>query len=168
MHLRKTWLTAAPPAAALPQQVQARRLAADDAAALGRLMWLAFRGGADDEYSGPGDADADAASTLAGRWGPVAWQASLAAERASALVSAVIIVLDDEHEDRPLLAFAVTDPAWQCRGIGRWLIEESIHRLDTHGVKEPHPAVTRCNPAVVLYQQLGFRVVPSNAAEHDR
>ena len=124
-------------------------------------MWLAFQGSADDEYSAPGDAEADAAGALAGRWGPVVWQASLAAELDCAVVSAVIIVLDDAHQDRPLLAFAMTDPACQRRGIGRWLIEESIRRLDGIGVKELHLAVTRSNPAFALYQRLGFEVVPA-------
>jgi GNAT superfamily N-acetyltransferase len=128
-------------------------------------MWLAFRGGVDDEYSGPGDADADAAGALAGRWGPVVWQASLAAELESALVAAVIIVLDDAHEGLPLLAFVMTDPVFQRRGIGQRLIGESIHRLDATGVKGLHLAVTRGNPAFGLYQRLGFEVVPGRRSE---
>lgn len=80
VHMRRAWIVAEPSAVALPGQVRVRALRAADEAALGRLMWLAFRGGVDDEYSGPGDADADAAGALAGRWGPVVWQASLAAE----------------------------------------------------------------------------------------
>ena len=160
VHMRKAWMTAGSPAGALPGRVRARALTAADEVALGRLMWVAYRGSVDDEYSGPGDADADAAAALAGRWGPVVWQASLAAELESAVVSAVIIVLDDAHQGLPLLAFALTDPACQRRGIGRWLIEESMHRLDVIGVKELHLAVTRGNPAAALYQRLGFEVVP--------
>jgi ribosomal protein S18 acetylase RimI-like enzyme len=125
-------------------------------------MWLAFQGSTDGEYGAPGDADADASAALAGRWGPVVWQASLAAELDSALVSAVIVVLDDAHEGLPLLAFAMTDPACQRRGMGRWLIGESVRRLDVIGVKELHLAVTRGNPAFALYQRLGFEVVPGS------
>jgi GNAT superfamily N-acetyltransferase len=161
--MRKAWIMAEPPAVALPGQVRVRALRVADEAALGRLMWLAFRGGMDDDYSGPGDADADAAGVLAGGWGPVVWQASLAAEVGSVLVAAVIIVLDDAHEGLPLLAFAITDPAFQRRGIGQRLIEEGIHRLDATGVKELHLAVTRGNPAFALYQRLGFDVVPGRA-----
>lgn len=127
-------------------------------------MWLAFQGSADDEYNGPGDAGAEASATLAGRWGPVVWQASLAAEVKSALIAAVIIVLDDAHERLPLLAFAVTDPACQRRGIGRWLIEDSMHRLDLIGTKELHLAVIPGNPAMALYQRLGFVLVPGSQA----
>jgi GNAT superfamily N-acetyltransferase len=82
--------------------------------------------------------DADAAGALAGRWGPVVWQASLAAELDLAIVSAVIVVLDDAHEGLPLLAFAMTDPACQRRGIGRWLIEESMrHRRGSSHADQP-------------------------------
>ncbi|HUY46539.1 MAG TPA: GNAT family N-acetyltransferase [Streptosporangiaceae bacterium] len=112
----------------------------------------------------PADADADAAGALAGRWGPVVWQASLAAELDSVLISALIIVLDNAHQDLPLLAFAMTDPAWQRRRIGQRLIQESIHRLDGIGVKELHLAVTRGNPAFALYHRLGFKVLPVRQA----
>src|SRR5258708_7055127 len=164
LHMRKAWVTAEPPAAVVPASVRVRALSEADESALGRLMWLAFRGGVDDEYSAPGDADADAAGALAGRWGPVVWQASLTAELNSAVISAVVIVLDDAHQDLPLLAFAVTDPASQRRRIGRRLIEESIQRLDAIGGKELNLARTRGNPAFTLYQQLGFEVVPGGQA----
>jgi ribosomal protein S18 acetylase RimI-like enzyme len=39
------------------------------------------------------------------------------------------------------------------------LIQESIARLNSHGVHELHLWVTRGNPAVRLYQRLGFDVV---------
>ena len=57
-----------------------------------------------------------------------------------------------------------TDPAWQRRGIGRWLIGESIRCLDGIGVKELHLAVTHGNPAFALYQRLGFEVMPGGVA----
>lgn len=163
--MRKTWAAAVPPVTTLPARVGVRALRVADEAALGRLVWAAFRGGPDDDYGGPGDADAEAADALAGRWGPVVWQASLAAEVESAVISAVIIVSDDTHHGLPLLAFAMTDPAWQRRGIGQWLITESVYRLDAAGAKELHLAVTRGNPAARLYQRLGFEVVPRRAAE---
>lgn len=159
--MRKAWDAALEPGTAPPAQTQVRELTAADGPVLGRLMWLAFRGGVDDEYSAPADADADAAGALAGRWGPVVWQASLAAEQDGAVAAAVIVVLDDAHEGRPLLAFVMTDPARQRRGVGGWLIVESIRRLDRMGVKELHLAVTRGNPAFALYQRLGFQIVPS-------
>jgi ribosomal protein S18 acetylase RimI-like enzyme len=160
--MRKAWVSAEPPATALPASVRVRELSEADEPALGRLLWLAFQSGVDDWYSAPADADAEAAAALAGRWGPVVWLASLTAERDSAIIAALIIVLDNAHQDVPLLAFVMTDPACQRGGIGRRLIEESIHRLDMIGVKELHLAVTRGNPAFALYRRLGFDVVPSS------
>lgn len=163
--MRKTWTNPEPPAAAAPISIQVRELSPADEAALGRLMWLAFRGTLDDDYSVPADGHADAVELFTGKWGPVVWSASLVAELDSVIVSAVIVVRDNAHQGLPLLAFAVTDPDWQRRGIGQRLIKESICRLDALGVKELHLAVTRGNPAITLYQRLGFQVVPSTRTQ---
>jgi GNAT superfamily N-acetyltransferase len=130
-----------------------------DSDAVGRLMWAAYRGTIDDEYADEGDALADAEAALGGRWGPVIWQASVTAASANSLVAAVIAVRDIEHDMTPLLAFALTEPAWQGRGIGNCLIRECLTRLDALGESELHLAVTRGNPAQRLYERIGFLVV---------
>jgi GNAT superfamily N-acetyltransferase len=162
--MRKTWTTPEPPTAA-PVSIRLRELGPADEAALGRLMWRAFRGTVADDYGSPADAHADAVALFTGHWGPLVWPASLVGESDSEIVSAAIVVRDDAHHGLPLLAFVLTDPGWQRRGIGQRLIEESIHRLDTLGVKELHLAMTRGNPAITLYQRLGFQVVPSKPAQ---
>jgi GNAT superfamily N-acetyltransferase len=160
VHLRKTW-AAAPAAMAITPAVHVRPLCEADETTLGQLMWSAFHESADDaDYGSPADARADARKALRGHWGPVCWEASLAAELEARMVAAVIVVRDDVHANVPLLAFVMTEPACQRRGIGKLLIEESIRRIDTAGVKELHLAVARRNPAVRLYQRLGFAVVP--------
>jgi ribosomal protein S18 acetylase RimI-like enzyme len=159
LHMRLTWRRAPRPVTALPVTVRVRQLSKTDEAAIGRLMWAAFRGTPDDQYAAPADAQRDAAQTVAGAWGPVVWDASLAAEVDSLVISAAIVVRDSAHDGLPLLAFALTDPGHQRRGIGQRLIEESIARLDSNGVHELHLAVTRGNPAARLYQRLGFEVV---------
>jgi GNAT superfamily N-acetyltransferase len=160
MHMRLTWTAALQPAQMSVPGVRTRKLRATDDVALGQLTWAAFRGTADDEYAAPSDASADASGTLTGAWGPVLWYASRVAEAGSLLAGASIIVRDEAHQYQPLLAFILTDPDWQRRGIGRRLIEESIARLDSAGVSELHLAVTRGNPATRLYERLGFRTVP--------
>ena len=75
------------------------------------------------------------------------------------MISAAIVVRDSARDGLPLLAFALTEPGHQRRGIGRRLIEESIARLDSNGVHELHLAVSRGNPAARLYQRLGFLIV---------
>ena len=158
--MRKAWVTAEPPTAAMPAHVRIRALSKADESVVGQLMWLAFHGTVEDQFSAPTDANAYAADALAGRWGPVVWQASLAAELDGLILSAAIVVFYDARQDVPLLAFVMTDPAWQRRGIGRQLIEESIHRLDAMGVKELYLAVHPDNPALALYERLGFEVMP--------
>ena len=157
--MRLSWAAAKPPTASLPEGIRIRELSKADEAALGGLMRDAFSGTADDEYAAPSDAGMDAAETLAGKWGPVVWCASLAAELDSVVVAAVVVVRDSAHGYLPLLAFAVTHPARQRRGIGSRLIEESIARLASSGVNELHLAVVRDNPAFGLYQRLRFQVV---------
>jgi ribosomal protein S18 acetylase RimI-like enzyme len=130
-----------------------------DSAALGELMWSAYRGTIDDEYTVEADALADAESTLAGVWGPVIWQASVSAATAGQLVAATILVRDTKHESTPLLAFALTMPACQGHGLGGWLIRESVARLAAMGESEVHLAVTRGNLAQRLYERIGFCVI---------
>jgi len=71
----------------------------------------------------------------------------------------VLVVLDSAHDETPLLAFAVTVPAHQGKGIGGWLIDNAVVRLDAAGITELHLAVHPGNRAQRLYQRKGFRVV---------
>lgn len=139
--------------------VEVRLLRADDGDALGALMWDSYRGTIDDEYVSLAQALADAHDTLGGKWGPVIDEACLAAVDGGRVVAAVIAVRDADHDLSPLLAFALTDPAWQKRGIGRALIEDCIARLCSLGISELHLAVTPGNPAQRLYERIGFNVV---------
>jgi GNAT superfamily N-acetyltransferase len=128
--MRLSWTAAPlPPGRPMPAGVVIRGLSEADGAELGWLMWSAFHGTPDDAWPTPLDAAADALGTLAGTWGPVVWDASLAAEIGSQLVAAAVVVRDDKHEYVPLLAFAMTDPAYQGRGIGQRLLEETIVRV---------------------------------------
>jgi GNAT superfamily N-acetyltransferase len=144
----------APPAAAtcLP-------LSQWNAAAVGGLMWSAYRGTIDDDYVDEAHAIAEAEATLAGKWGPPIWDASPTAASDGSLVAAVICVHDNAHDDVPLLAFALTTPAWQGRGLGTWLIQRSLSQLAALGESEAHLAVTSGNPAQRLYERIGFREV---------
>lgn len=136
-----------------------RPLQATDAGALGVLMWRAYSGTIDDEYSEPREALADAAQTLAGRWGPLIDEASLVATADGDLVGAVVTVRDDAHDMVPLLAHVLTDPSWQRRGVASWLVAESVGRLAGLQIEEVHLAVTRGNPAERVYERLGFRTI---------
>jgi predicted N-acetyltransferase YhbS len=161
VHLCRTWATADPMPRTAPGLCTVRALGAGDVPGLGRLMWAAFRGTVDDEGETVAGSEAEVAATLAGKWGPVVWPASLVAEQDGEIVSAAITVLDDAHEGMPLLAFTMTDPKRQGQGLAGHLIEECIRGLHGLGVRELHLAVTRGNPAYHLYRRLGFEVVLS-------
>ena len=137
-----------------------RSLRPTDSEALGALMWNAYRGTVDEgDYDEPSDAMEDARRTLAGWWGPLIDEANLAVMANGDLVAAAVTVRDAAHDMIPLLAFVLTDPSWQRRGIGGWLIGESVAALAGLGISELHLAVTRGNPAQHLYERLGFRNV---------
>ena len=157
--MRLGWSSPPPPPPPLDSALVLRPLGDWDSRAVGRLMWAAYRGTIDDEYTDEADALADAEAALGGRWGPVIWEASVTAACANRLVAAAINVRDDSHGMMPLLAFALTEPAWQGRGIGHCLIRESLTRLDALGESELHLAVTRGSPAQRLYERIGFAVV---------
>ena len=141
-------------------RVTLRPLHATDGAALGALIWGAYRGTVDeDDYNEPSDAMDDATQTFAGQWGPLIDEACLAATVDDDLVAAVVVVRDAAHDMIPLLAYVLTNPLWQRRGIGSWLIVESVVALAALEIPQVHLAVTRGNPAQRLYERLGFRTV---------
>lgn len=131
-----------------------------DASALGKVMWSAFKGSVDDEYETISDAEQEVIQTMDDKWGPFVPYASLLAAIGQEIVSAAFVVFDQAHGLRPLLAFAVTIPEHQGRGIGGWLIENAVARLDAAGIGELHLAVLPTNPARRLYERLGFEEVP--------
>lgn len=136
-----------------------RLLQGSDVEALGDLMWEAYRGTIDDEYKEPNDARTDAAQALAGGWGPLIDEASLAATADGRLIAAVVTVRDDAHNMIPLLAYVLTAPGWRRCGVATWLVAESAVRLAALDIPEVHLAVTRGNSAERVYERLGFRTV---------
>ena len=102
------------------------------------------------------DAMHEARATMAGKWGPMIWSASLIGEDEGSAVAASVVVQDDAHRFLPLLAFVVTNPEYRRRGLGQRLIQETILRLDATGSHELHLAVRSDNPAVRLCRRLGF------------
>ena len=133
-----------------------REVTARDIETLGGLFWLAFGHGGVDGFNCASDAETEVRGTLAGKWGPVVWEASLLAQIQGQLAAASIVVRDDAHAMRPLLAFLVTDPVHQGHGLGAQLIQQTLICLNRLGVRELHLAVDRDNPARRLYERMGF------------
>jgi GNAT superfamily N-acetyltransferase len=155
LHFVLRWDTR-PPRLPLPAEVSVRQLSADDSEALGSLFYQGFRDSPDDECETPEEARTLVDGTLAGRWGDLLPEGCLIAQVGREKVAATILVADWAHDRLPLLAFAVTDPDWQRRGIGASLILSSAAALHGLGIRELHLAVLPGSPAISFYERLGF------------
>jgi len=151
--MRGQLLRAASDQGVLPEGRVQRRLAHTDVAALGRLMADAYCGTIDD----PGADDAwhlrDAEATLQGRYGRVVRYASLVAVDGAVLAGTCLVTDTGDHL---LLAFALVVPRWRSSGVGTTLIRRSARALLAASHQEWTLAVTEGNPAVHLYERLGF------------
>ena len=139
-----------------------RALTPHDAPALATLMLDAYRGTIDDEGETPEDALAEIQRTFAGDYGSMLFSASYTVEHEARLLAATLVTL---WRSAPLLAFVMTAPDAKGRGLGAYLIQQSVATLFSQGHRELHLFVTDGNaPAQHIYQKLGFRVVETLAA----
>jgi ribosomal protein S18 acetylase RimI-like enzyme len=143
--------------------VELRDLTPDDCDDLGRLLWSAFGSEGPDGFASANAAQDETRATLAGKWGPMIWTASLLAVADQVAVAASVVLRDDAYQLSPLLAFLVTDPGHRRRGIAESVVAETLLRIDSIDVRELHLAVSAGNPALTLYRRLGFRDEPRSA-----
>lgn len=139
-----------------------RPLVHADAPALARLMFDAYHGTIDDAGEPLEGAVAEVQSTFAGEYGSLMWDASFVAEGAgegASLASASVITF---WKEAPLLAFSMTHPTAQRRGLAAALIRASASALARQGHARLMLVVTAGNtPAERLYEKLGFRDDPA-------
>lgn len=141
-----------------PSDTLARPPSPADAAALAGLMLDAYRGTIDDGGETADDAAAEIARLWAGAYGPFDAPASEIILRDGAPASATLITA---YEGAPLVAFSMTRPAWQRRGLARAGLLRSLARLRDRGLPRARLAVTDGNtPAQALYAALGFTPDP--------
>lgn len=146
-----------PEARPLPQDIDVRQGTQADIEGLATLSYNAYHDTVDDEGESPADHLTEISETWQGKYGELLTEATLVALAGGAIVSAAIVT---RWKEQPLLAFALTDPEWQGRGLAGALILGSAKALAAQGETELMLAVTRTNPAVDLYQRLGFVEVP--------
>jgi ribosomal protein S18 acetylase RimI-like enzyme len=130
-----------------------RTVMRDDLPALGKVMYQAYEGTVEDEGESELDALGEIEGTTDGKYGKFDRAASLVAQIDNAPVSSSLVT---SWHGFPLLAFTVTLPEWQRRGIGGRLIFRSAELLASQGHRELRLMVTRANPAINLYRKLGF------------
>ena len=125
---------------------------------LGHLMHRAYKGTIDDENETLEQCIQEMRDTLAGKYGPLIDAASFVTFSDGRIVSASIITF---WKDEPLLAYSMTDPDYQRRGLAGSLIEKSIEALRATSMPHLFLVVTEGNPAQKLYARLGFEVLGS-------
>lgn len=150
-----------PPAGPVVPPPGLRHPTEGDVAALGRLMWEAYRGTPDERDAGTGIASAteEIRQVVAGVHGPFLPAASFVAHDGGEPVAAALVTLWDGE---PLLAYVFTAPAYTGRGLARRLIETAGHALARSGHDRMNLAVTDANQrARALYESMGFTEVPA-------
>ena len=141
---------------AMPPGFEVRPFTADDECALSFLLADAYRGGVEDHGEPFAFYELDARKTIEGDWGPVLWQASFWATRNGVVVGATIVTEWPEVSETGL-SFAVVHPDARGLGLGAALIAKSGQALAAAGHSDWVLAVVPDNPAVHLYERLGFR-----------
>lgn len=143
-----------------------RGFTAEDSERLALLLLESYRGTVDDEGETLDDARRAVASLIAGEFGAVDWAASFVVEHQGMVVSATIVTRD-RVAPKPLsageafLAFSMTAPEFQRRGLARAGLVRLIELLRQRDEPRLHLVVTRTNlRAVRLYRSLGFEDGP--------
>lgn len=134
-----------------------RQLRVGDAEIIGKLQERAYRGTIDDEGEATEQFIQETRATLEGKYGPFISDASFWISENDKAISATIITI---WKDKPLLAFSVTEPSHQRKGLAEFLIRKSMKALAELGYPILELGVTNGNPAQGLYEKLGFKIVP--------
>jgi ribosomal protein S18 acetylase RimI-like enzyme len=134
--------------------VDARSPTAGDAEALAVLMLDAYRGTVDADGSETiGMARREVNGYLAGESGPPRLDVSRVVEQDGHLAAAVLV---SDYEELPLIAYVMTSSGHKRRGLATALMCEVLSALADAGEPEAHLWVTSANPAVRIYERLGF------------
>lgn len=138
-----------------------RRPRPDDKQALAELMFTAYQGTVD--YSGESisDAEGDIEELYCGSYGELLTDYSYVIEREQTIVCASLIT---NFKGVPLLAYAMTSPTLQKRGLAKAAISNSMQDLFDGGHEYLQLVVNPKNlNAISLYGNLGFRPLTSVA-----
>ncbi len=140
-----------------PGPVASRPVRASDGTALGLLAYAAYRGSVDDNGEHEAWHVADLTSALEDEYGRLMTPVSRTVPAGNELVAAAVFTW---WYDLPLLAFCLTHPDHQGRGLATRLVTHAARELAAEGHEAMHLAVTETNPARALYERLGFRETP--------
>jgi ribosomal protein S18 acetylase RimI-like enzyme len=135
---------------------EVRTFKPEDAPALGALMYRAYLDTVDYDGETPEQAAAEVTKTIEGEYGLFIPDCSKVFGRAGSLLSATLVT---RFQDRPFVAFTLTDPAFTGQGLARACMQAAMFELFAQGERELRLVVTLANePAVRLYTGLGFHM----------
>lgn len=156
MAKRRRFMLAAPVVhKAVAADAQARPPTPDDAEALAQVMHEAYRDTVDDEGESLDDTRELVRQLFDGDFGTPLWAESEVIERAGRVVAATLLT---RWQGSPFVAFTITAPHHQGRGLARAGLLRCINRLAAGGESVVRLIVTQGNaPAERLYERLGFR-----------
>jgi len=121
---------------------------------LASLMYSAYRGTIDDEGESEADALVEVQKTFASAYGSFVPSCFAVVERGGRLLSATLVT---RWQDRPFVAFSMTEPNSKRTGLARACMMTAMSRLHAAGEHELGLVVTLANvPAFNLYTSLGF------------
>lgn len=112
------------------------------------------------EYSGETQDESieEIKDTLQGKYGEFLKDSSFVVIDNDVIIASVICVFSI-HENKPLIAYVMTHPDYQRKGICRFLIMKSLHSLYSIGYGKAYLAVHPNNfSALATYVKLGFKI----------
>jgi ribosomal protein S18 acetylase RimI-like enzyme len=139
----------------------ARQPRQDEREPLAELMLAAYRGAVDDEGETIAEARQEIENVLVNAERPLVPEASFVIELDGTLASASLVAL---FRGAPLIAHLMTDARYKRRGLGLSALLSSTEALRAQGWSTVGLYVTDSNePAVTLYQKLGFQTISAAA-----
>lgn len=121
---------------------------------LAELMLDAYRNTIDYEGETSDDALAEVERYFAGRSGEALLDCSWVYESSGALLSACLVSM---HEGAPLVAYILTMSPWKGRGLGSFLLRQSLLSLQDAHYSEVRAFITNGNtPSEGLFTRFGF------------
>ena len=131
-----------------------RRPLLADMTQLAELMVAAYAGTVDDKGESVETALEEVNKTYSGEYGIFLPHCSQIVERSGRIVSATLLTY---WQERPFVAFTMTLPTWQRRGLARNCLVNAMRDVLLGGGDKLSLVVTLANePALRLYQQLHF------------
>ncbi|MBX9721485.1 MAG: GNAT family N-acetyltransferase [Candidatus Obscuribacterales bacterium] len=132
----------------------ATALTSAQAEQFGELLYASYKGTVDDEGETLEESKQEAKESLDGKYGPAIWEASFAISANNMLASACLVI----DRQGPFMAYVVTSPQFQGKGLAKELIFHSLNALHLRADKNLTLVVTATNtPALALYRKLGFQ-----------